>query len=175
MVIHRARLYYLKNRYTILLTGMAFILLTSLFLQILLLQKSLYQSKDNENTLKGISCILLIQPQDRTQEKINKCIDRNSGAKPEGQGFKFNPPDLDSETDKESQKTTPNNVIALPESITPSSPIIIREKPKPQPEETLDPVAPIIREIETRLSPITGALQCRIVGTSIWQEGNNCK
>jgi hypothetical protein len=186
MVVHKARLYYLKNRYTILLSSVAFVLLTSLFLQIILLRQALDQSKDNENTLKGISCILLIRPEVRTQEKINACIDKNSGAKPGGRGFKFDPPDTsDTEnegTQVENKEPDNSNIIVLPAPISPQPPIVVEEESPPiinipEPPKIPNPVPdiPIVKEIETRLSPITGELQCRVKGTLAWTQGSNCK
>jgi outer membrane biosynthesis protein TonB len=177
MIAHKARLYYLKNRYTILLTFVAFILLTTLFLQVILLRQALHQSEDNEDTLKGISCILLIKPDERTQEKINACIDANSGTKPEDQGFKFNPNKPDGDDDPEETKPiVNNNEVVLPAPLPSEQPIIVDKPSNPPKEDDQEsPIQPIVREIETKVNDITGELQCRVVGETFWREGNNCK
>lgn len=178
--MHKARLYYLKNRYTILLTLVAFVLLTTLSLQVILLRQALHQSEDNEDTLKGISCILLIKPEVRTQEKINACIDANSGTKPEDQGFKFNPPETSDETEEiQNQKpVTSSNKIAIPSPISPRKPILIVEK-SPQPSPTKppieNPIKPVVQEVETRLHPITGILQCKAKADTYWKSGEICE
>lgn len=77
-MIHRVKLYLLQKRNDILLfVGMTSILTTLVlvFASLVLLHK---QSSRNEQILKGLSCILLIMPQDRTQEKVSNCIKLNN-------------------------------------------------------------------------------------------------
>lgn len=53
-------------------------LFTILFVGIVTLLEINRQADHNEQVLKGISCILLILPEDRTVEKVQTCIDSNS-------------------------------------------------------------------------------------------------
>lgn len=85
-MIHKLKVYLLSRRNTILL----FVGMTTIITTLVLVFASLVhlhnQSKQNERILKGLSCILLILPENRTQEKVSECIKVNDRA---GESFLF--------------------------------------------------------------------------------------
>lgn len=82
-MIHQARLYLLRRRNDIILfVGMTTMITTLIlvFSALVLLHR---QSNNNERILKGLSCILLILPENRTQAKVQSCIRVNNAGNTE--------------------------------------------------------------------------------------------
>lgn len=106
-MIHKIHLYFLKKW----LDFMLFIGMTALITTLILVFASLVQihrqSARNEQILKGLSCILLILPEQRTQEKVSNCIKFNGSGE---SNFMFKTiQDSTKETDKISALPIGNN------------------------------------------------------------------
>ena len=79
MSLHKMKLLFLRNRFDLISLTVATSLLVILILQAFILTATYKQSKDNERILKGLSCILLIKPDDRTTTNIAECVKINHG------------------------------------------------------------------------------------------------
>lgn len=77
MKVHQIYLAWLRNRSNILLLIGTTAFLTVIILQGVMLANIYQQSKRNEEILKGLSCILLIQPADRNKDNVTACVRNN--------------------------------------------------------------------------------------------------
>lgn len=85
MALHKLRLYLLKRKNNFIFFSMALGMFTTLFVGMYLLVSTQTQGAEirksqeqNRQLLKGLSCILLILPEERSQEKIENCIRINT-------------------------------------------------------------------------------------------------
>lgn len=78
MRFHKFRLSILRNRFFIIFTLGAFVFLTFMLIMIMTLFAVQKQSERNEEILKSLSCILLILPEDRNEQKVVACVNGNS-------------------------------------------------------------------------------------------------
>lgn len=105
-MIHQVKIYFLKKRLELLLFVAMTAIFTTLILVFVALLQIQKQSMRNEHVLKGLSCILLILPENRTQAKVQDCIKLNDD---NGGDFLFktlsNPRDADVTIDNVKDKT----------------------------------------------------------------------
>lgn len=85
MALHRLKLYFISRKNSIIFFLTVLGMFTALFVGIYLLIATQAHSieirknqEQNRQLLKGLSCILLILPEDRSQDKIRECIEINS-------------------------------------------------------------------------------------------------
>lgn len=85
MALHKFRLYFTKRKNNIIFFVAALSVFTTLFVGMYLLVSTQAQSTEirktqdqNRQLLKGLSCILLILPEERNQQKIEDCIRINT-------------------------------------------------------------------------------------------------
>lgn len=83
---HNLQLSWLRNRWNILAFIAIVILVISLIVGLVALEKVEQTSQENEDSLKGITCILLIVPENRNPDNVTECIRINSG---EGTNFQL--------------------------------------------------------------------------------------
>lgn len=76
-MIHKLKLYAYRNMASIVSLVTATAILTVLILQGIMLTAIYNQSRRNEEILQGLSCILLIQPTDRTKDNVRECVNSN--------------------------------------------------------------------------------------------------
>lgn len=163
---HKIYLAWLRHRYQIIFWVGGFVMLTVLALNLILLHRVIEQNKRQEEILKGLSCILLITPTDRTKINVTECVEKNTT--PSNNRFEFN-----------STKAEPIN-----ETVTPQVAFTQFEQPKKITIQTVQSETknvqqtPVhsetepIRSIEQRISPTTGKLEFRYIGTDLWAEAN---
>lgn len=174
MTVHKLRLFWLRNRLVILFAVVGFILITSLYTQIFLVQKALEQSRQNEDAIRGLSCISLIPQGERTLENVRICIDSNRSSD-DDESFDFN----QSPNENDQQPAAQNFTVDVIEVPAPPPSIVVKDVPKPSPPNhptppsQPEPVVPsVLREVEKRINPATDLLECRIVGTILWKVGD---
>lgn len=140
-MLHKARLFYLRNRITLGFTILSFVMLTMLFMQIMLVSATLKQSQRNEEILKGLSCILLIMPEDRNVSNVKECVIRNRSV---GDGeFDFTPASYATPSDMpviELQKPVSSTAKLVPqaEALT-EKPTITTSSVPPEPKTESKP------------------------------------
>lgn len=85
MALHKLKLYFIAHKASIIFFTMALGMFTTLFVGMYLLVATQAQGAEirknqeqNQQILKGLSCILLILPENRTQQKIENCIEINA-------------------------------------------------------------------------------------------------
>lgn len=78
---HQIKLFFFKNGMLVLACSIMFFLIAILALVAMLVNASLKQSQQNQDTLKGISCILLITPDKRTKQNVSDCVEGNTKTK----------------------------------------------------------------------------------------------
>lgn len=75
---HKLKIYFLQHRISVLM----FVAMTTIIATLALVFAALIQinrqSEYNQQILKGLSCILLILPEERTEDKVRDCIKVNS-------------------------------------------------------------------------------------------------
>ena len=105
------------------------------------------QAVRNEEILKGLSCILLILPENRSVMNVGDCVEKNT--EKTNPSFEFKPPSNDkfSETFTNPSMPPPPKVVQDPSE----------EVPKP-----------VCKQIETRIGPISLKTEYRYVGTTLW-------
>lgn len=151
MRFHRLRLSFIRNRILIVWGGVL-ALWTFSFLLLFILLSDLRQLAQNiESLQKGTTCILLIQPADRTKDNILDCVNKNN---PEDRSFDF----------KESTQKT-KSITFKPDN-TPSN----MHTPEIKVEETSSKEMPrsITIRFETRINAMTGRIECRLPGETWW-------
>lgn len=131
------------------------------FMSLLRLQR---QAERNEQTLKGLSCILLILPEERTKLGIEDCIDRNKPST--HQEFKFNTPE---KTPKGQEISAPTKtVVTFVTRVT--KPVHPTELPKPVTTSQPVKTAPAQRALEVKVDPVTLKEKTRLAGDEFWQD-----
>lgn len=180
MKYHRSRLFFIKNQILILYCVVLFGWTFSIILGVLVVGRMQEIGRQLRDGQKGNTCILLIQPENRTKKNVSDCIDNNRTPGNNSDHFNFNesnPPPRTSHTkqaDNSIQVVSipPNRPILLPiESRTASTPA---PTPPPSPEPAKPkPVKRVTREVETRVNSL-GQVECRLVGDTFWILGN-CK
>lgn len=158
---HRLYLAWLRHRYQIMFWVASFVLPTVLALNLILLHRVIEQNRRQEEILKGLSCILLITPTDRTKINVSECVEKNTT--PSNKRFEFN------STKAEPVKETITPQVAFTQVTQPKQVAAQSEIKTIQPTVTYSLVEPV-RDIEQRVSPTTGKLETRYVGTDLWAE-----
>lgn len=166
---HKTKMNLIKNRYLILFSAGLALWVFSFVLGFLLLSRFAEIIERIEDNQKGNVCILLLTREQRTQENVTECIDKNKTIKKPTDKFKFNPPDdpndsaLSSFTPpiNASLPTSSDNIQvtnSAPPSVQPKKPIAVNEpaneppvltKPLPDPVK----IVPDVLKIETEVSP----------------------
>lgn len=170
---HRAKILVVKNRIMILWAAMFALWVFGFVLGFIILARIQGIVDRIEETQKGNTCILLIQPLDRTVENVTECVDNNR--KQSGDTFQFTTPDSNSD---ETEANSPQPRVLPSNSSTPQT---IRhtetkevpvETPRP-PASPLPPVQPVRRIIE-RVSPVTGLVECMFEEDTTWLPIGSC-
>lgn len=177
MRLHKIRIYFIQRRANIIFFLMALGMFTTLIVGTYLLIETRKTQLQNQQILKGLSCVLLIKPEERTAAKITNCIENNT-QKNEDRGFEFNTNNTKKESDESSRVITGPKELSIYNPIIPTLP-----KNSPSPAPTARPSAgtsvEVIpekeREIETRINA-NGELECRVISNNDtgWQLGD-CK
>lgn len=176
MRLHQIKLYFIQRRASIIFFIMALGMFTTLIVGSYLLVQTRKAQIQNQQILKGLSCILLIKPEDRTEEKIVNCIENNKQPDEPDSGFKF-----DASTDRNTNK---NSSVPKPVVIPPPFPVIQTISPpesqstppsKPNISPSIsEPDQPTVsatkKELEYRVNAL-GQTECRVIGTTLWIVG----
>lgn len=89
MIWHKFKLFMLRAQTTVFLAIMTIFSVAAFILLVTILSKMYDQSRRNEQTLKSLSCILLILPENRNKDNIAKCVELNTGRSTLNSGFLF--------------------------------------------------------------------------------------
>lgn len=176
MRLHRAKLSLVRNRLVIFWSAALALWVFTFVLGVVIIlrfQSVLDRLEDNQ---KGIACILLIQPLDRTKDNVTSCVVNNKNGG-DNNSFKFN----DSEDGDQSNNSKPrNNDLTKPEKRNPIDKINIptTSEPPKQPIKTriIKPVKEVVktvRKLENSVNSL-GQPVCRVVGDTLWVLGD-CK
>lgn len=165
---HKLRLNLLRHRFVIYLTVCTFMLFTILITNVMLMTTTLRQSERNEQILRGLSCISLIQASERTTEKIVECIEKNSIPLDRSQ-FHFNTVD---ETDQRIVIPFRHPLSTVPEIVIdePTTPVPTANPDKhTQTAEVVEKVQKPVQKILKRLNPLTGLKEFKFEQSTHWQ------
>lgn len=176
MRYHRLRLYLINNRvlvlYCIVLFGWTF----SIILGLIVVGRIQELAGKLEDGQRGNTCILLIQPKDRTKENVTSCVNNNRRKNSsKNSPFQFN----DSNSSNKNSKPISSTSSFIQPATSPH--IATIQKPSPKPSEpkpsTSQSTPPVVsqpeRTIETRINSL-GQQECRLQGDIGWVLGD-CK
>lgn len=181
MILHRTRVWLLKNRNNIVFYIGSVTILSTLLVSLFTLSEIYKQAERNEQILKGLSCILLIPPEERTKEKIVICINKNVKS---GNSFIFKTLLVDKNNDSPIIKIATikgdrglrgfngsdgkNGQVGPKGDTGASGKTIITQGQKGDTGDQGDQGEPG-REIEIRTNPLNGNKEWRYSGTISWQ------
>lgn len=133
-MMHELKLRILRNKMSI-LTWIGFFLLTSvLVLQVILIREIVKQTQKNEEILQGLSCVLLIEPKDRTKQNVGECVEGNAPKRP---SFQFK---TEEEIKKERVEPAPTNEIQFNQVVEPPQKASVEKQPEAKKEQQLPPI-----------------------------------
>lgn len=165
MRYHRFRLFFLRNQLTLQWYGLFFLYVFGIALWLLINSNLSNFAKRLEEGQKGQTCILLIQPKDRTRQNVTRCVEDNRQPPKKGgsNGFQFNSPG-------DSPVQSSEVVLPPPQPHAPSLTTKPVPSPPPNPPPKSQPVKEVVRRIETRINSM-GQSECRLVGDIYWALG----
>lgn len=153
---HQIRLFFFKNGMLVLACSIMFFLITILALVAILVHATLKQTEQNEDLSRGISCILLIPPDERTKQNVSDCVEGNTKTKSNFE-FKSQP-----EIKPESKSANKPPVYQ-----TQFNELKVEPSPKIQPEPKSEPKSKA-PPIEQRTNP-DGTMDYRYEGDTLWR------
>lgn len=168
MKLHKLRLAWLRNRNNVLTLIASTAILTIVILQGILLASIYNQSERNEQVLKGLSCISLIKVENRTEENVQECIDKNTSTTADQTKFQsVSDSVVGSNTDTVTANISTQKLnIRIQEHNSKDSPQDNQTKSTPQ--QVTAPQEVILKE--TRIDPVSGKRQYRMAGDRIWAD-----
>lgn len=163
---HRLRLSVIRNRYVIGACMLLFLWAFSFVMGFLVLAKIQSLVEELQEGQKGNTCILLIQPKDRTKQNVTSCI-QNNKKKPDN-NFQFKT--SESSSQPYSKKPTNITTSSVYTFYKPSQSV----QPLASSSSTRTPAnifQPYISPIETRINSL-GKLECKHLDDTIWVLGD---
>lgn len=152
---HQIRLFFFKNGMLVLACSIMFFLITILALVAILVHATLKQTEQNEDLSRGISCILLIPPDERTKQNVSDCVEGNTKTK---SNFEFKTePEIKPNSKSMKQSTYKMQFNELSKESSSD----IKPKSKSEPESKAPP-------IEQRTNP-DGTTEYRYEGDTLWR------
>lgn len=174
MKLHKVKLGLIRNRLLIIYSAFLFLWVFSFVMGFLVLARIENLAQEIREGQKGNTCILLIQPQERTREKAIDCIEKNKET-PSEEKFKFDTAD-----------DPPSNSIISPENINLDNKNLISYQAPLETNDlddnksTITPTtddlsAPYLhRQVTKRINSL-GQLECLYEGATAWVIGGDCK